>query len=1129
MIYKELLQTHISNYLESNKTKYEKYYLQNFEHYDLIQLVEERDRLRSMLQSLQINKPAPLVINLNDILVEYFNKEKIDYENSLEQLKCDASTKMDSRRLEYDKELERLNREANNEVLGLVKKHEELLMYKDKLDKVIDVYDVSPSDLKITEDVSKQELEVLIDTGLKGCKSLEKRQNTKFMTILEDFIDDTGNKDKFMFMFGVICSVFIFSPFVLVYLFYRMYKSAWGLNKALDSLRIAQSVMFNINFDKYVVTPDVIELDVSDIEQSYKETLVELEKKNPDLAIQEEKRYIASNIESIDSDINKANEIVNRLYTSILDVITEGYNNIEETINSIINANKAFGTFINDKPIFNLDFVLGKYKDAIELKVTMQLANIVFNVKAEGMLDFVKLMLCNAILAVKEKCLQVTIYDPDRLGADFSEFFNNKISDYIEVKTKGIETIIDELRTYAQENVKIIGKQNINEYNEQAYAVGKVTRDYKLLILCSDIKKVLESKSILKFMEYSARYGVFVWIIHDFGLSNTIYYDKPFQGIDNPLPVTLELLHSCVSTFIDAVENSKVDSIDYVTGFSDIFIPEQKYWTYSTNKGIGLNFGLENGDPTKGYEIVLGDGNVHALMVGTTGAGKSAAINQMLASLLRKYSPRQLELVMVDFKNVEFAMYVDIETGLSRLPHTKIIAGTKDGEYAISVFDYLLSEMNRRTEIFAKTGVKKLEEYNNKMINSNTEHLCIPRILVLIDEFQVMFTEVDPKSVDKISTAITSLSKLARFCGCHMWFTSQSMKGTLSKDILDQFSLRVALRCSKDISTSIIGSPQAGTIKTKFGYLYTNTSGGEEQSSTTLWRVPFASNKVLEDTLVILNDLNIKYGYTNQPAVFYNEKNLHYASDLFSFYADNDGLVSKPRLFILGERTGFSLNKAPHNFNMTIEDGEHILLYAFERVDLMNLVMTFVDNINMRDNVKMIIHSADKDTHILLGVEDLVEESLVTMSLPSFEFESWIEALEGMVDARKERNSKELVPIYFIAIQWEKYKGFGREEVYKLTDRFKRVLQACSLVDIHFIFACRIAKEIPSSLHSLCNHKIAAKCDEQTSYKFLDNARASKLPESLGFAIYAYGSTQYKFKIYQHEFTRTLEGREIVL
>ncbi|MCL2576421.1 MAG: FtsK/SpoIIIE domain-containing protein, partial [Defluviitaleaceae bacterium] len=88
-------------------------------------------------------------------------------------------------------------------------------------------------------------------------------------------------------------------------------------------------------------------------------------------------------------------------------------------------------------------------------------------------------------------------------------------------------------------------------------------------------------------------------------------------------------------------------------------------------------------------------GNVrekYLLMAGQSGSGKSATINQVIANLLHMYSPSQLTLIMIDFKNVEFNMY----TGDLLIPHAKIIAGTTDGEYALSIFDYLMAEMNSR-------------------------------------------------------------------------------------------------------------------------------------------------------------------------------------------------------------------------------------------------------------------------------------------------------------------------------------------------------------------------------------------------------------------------------------------------
>ena len=249
-------------------------------------------------------------------------------------------------------------------------------------------------------------------------------------------------------------------------------------------------------------------------------------------------------------------------------------------------------------------------------------------------------------------------------------------------------------------------------------------------------------------------------------------------------------------------------------------------------------------------------------------------------------------------------------------------------------------------------------------------------------------------------------------------------------------------------------------------------------------------------------------------------------------YTKYSGQLSPAGLMVLGERTSYSLNKAPEHFKFTRDDGENIAAIAFERSDMLNLAMTFVDNIKYKgDNASIVIHSADRDAHTLLDVPSIVPEGLVEISDPNQDMEELVEALEAMLTNRRSVDPSTIKPLYFLAIQWEKAKKISREENMRLQDRFKTVLQDGPLLGVHFIFLCRELGNLPNFVLNACSHRIAGKCGEKESNKFIDSLRASKLPPSKEgvFAIYMYGSETTKFKVYQHKFTRELESRTVMI
>lgn len=258
-------------------------------------------------------------------------------------------------------------------------------------------------------------------------------------------------------------------------------------------------------------------------------------------------------------------------------------------------------------------------------------------------------------------------------------------------------------------------------------------------------------------------------------------------------------------------------------------------WKEKCNQELRMFPGYVNGDPTNVKAQAVGNsGDIHALGVGGTGAGKSVFLNYTIAQLCLNYSPEDLELWLTDFKGVEFKYYLPSKRYNYMYPHIKACLCTTDPDFAASLFEALDEENLRRFNMLKDNGFKNLKDWNEfkeKEANSSkydndpegrqkilSERLT--RILFVCDEFQVIFQKGDPDNIQKIKKALTSVAKLGRASGVHMLFTSQSMDKTLPDDVLNQFTLRYCLRCAKDTSQQILGCSLAGDITQRNGLLY---------------------------------------------------------------------------------------------------------------------------------------------------------------------------------------------------------------------------------------------------------------------------------------------------------------------
>jgi DNA segregation ATPase FtsK/SpoIIIE, S-DNA-T family len=151
----------------------------------------------------------------------------------------------------------------------------------------------------------------------------------------------------------------------------------------------------------------------------------------------------------------------------------------------------------------------------------------------------------------------------------------------------------------------------------------------------------------------------------------------------------------------------------------------------------------------------------HGLIAGATGSGKSVCINSILVSLLYKAKPDEVRLLLVDPKMVELAPY-------NHIPHlvTPVITDAKEATAALK---WAVEEMERRYEEFAKTGVREIKRYNEKMEQERLYQNKMPYIVVVIDELADLMM-VSPQEVEE---AICRIAQKARACGIHLLLATQ--------------------------------------------------------------------------------------------------------------------------------------------------------------------------------------------------------------------------------------------------------------------------------------------------------------------------------------------------------------------
>ncbi len=186
----------------------------------------------------------------------------------------------------------------------------------------------------------------------------------------------------------------------------------------------------------------------------------------------------------------------------------------------------------------------------------------------------------------------------------------------------------------------------------------------------------------------------------------------------------------------------------------------------------------------------------HVLIAGSTGSGKSVAINAMIMSVLYKATPDQVRLILVDPKRVELGMYEGI-------PHlfTPIITEPK---LAANALRNAVREMERRLKLLASRSVRNLDQYNKLFENttpglfdevSGEEEKPLPFIIIIIDEL------ADLMMLDKanVEESITRLAQMARAVGIHLVLATQRpsvdvITGLIKANVPTRISFRLATK-----------------------------------------------------------------------------------------------------------------------------------------------------------------------------------------------------------------------------------------------------------------------------------------------------------------------------------------------
>jgi hypothetical protein len=193
-------------------------------------------------------------------------------------------------------------------------------------------------------------------------------------------------------------------------------------------------------------------------------------------------------------------------------------------------------------------------------------------------------------------------------------------------------------------------------------------------------------------------------------------------------------------------------------------------------------------------EVVIGDATPHALIGGPSGSGKTNFLYSLLGSLTARYSPNELALYLLDFKEgVSFAGLAPGRRNASWLPHAKLIGVNvnTDREFGLALLRFLADELRRRSAAAKEHEVTNLADLREQ---DPTGHW--PRIVAVIDEFQYLFAGRDGVT-NTATQMLEDIARRGRSQGIHLVLASQDIAGIDAfwgkPAVFEQCTLRIAM------------------------------------------------------------------------------------------------------------------------------------------------------------------------------------------------------------------------------------------------------------------------------------------------------------------------------------------------
>jgi len=567
--------------------------------------------------------------------------------------------------------------------------------------------------------------------------------------------------------------------------------------------------------------------------------------------------------------------------------------------------------------------------------------------------------------------VEITAADPLRLGTSLDPFLSllkvKRLFPEQRLLTRSdeLENALARLTDYVEDLLQNKFKGEIKSWSAYNSANSSNPISYKLLLIFG-VPEQLTDKSLWylgRLLEHGPACGVLPVVTIDesrledrkfTGLRTAI--DKYSKRMDSIVPAEILTKHvselnvveeqefwpgrSELTNFLESISERYELSAKFSKRLTDLWC-NSDYWEHDSVQGVKVPIGWTADGEVVPFSIGGVNTEHHVLLAGRSGTGKSNLLHVLIHSLCHIYSPSELNIYLLDYKQgMEFSVYAS-----PPLPQAKLVATESDPEYGVTVLVHLTEELEKRAREFKSQSVSEFYEYRE---SSAAE---LPRILLIIDEFQILFSE-GRQVAESAEKMLNQLLRQGRAYGIHVLLATQTLKGIQSLSmgqLISQIGCKIALACSAEDSAMILGNSnwEASNLSSPPEGIINNSNGAKSANQKFL--IPYADPELRKNHIAAIAQVADQRGYCGSTRIFNGSRLPEMpAPDWF-----NSKIHEAVQLH-LGERLSFEVE--PLSLTLVNRQSSNLLICGYNDAIHDGLLASILQSLDSQSGIDEIIY-----------------------------------------------------------------------------------------------------------------------------------------------------------------------------